>query len=117
MESSYSPITKKMECAKCRKPANLACSSCKDAPLLQGDSPVVHYCNAECQRSDWKRNKPTCNKLKDRKKLYRVMIIAQDLYYIYRELTWNQLVVEKIEKVHDGFIIRATVRVTPIPSF
>lgn len=87
-----------MECNTCQKPAKLACGGCKSCPVLIGDLPIAHYCNAECQKSDWPCHKPICNALQDRTLLYRVAGTAQKLFFIYAELTYRYHKIDEIER-------------------
>ncbi|KAF4622713.1 hypothetical protein G7Y89_g14315 [Cudoniella acicularis] len=98
-----------MKCANCNEPTTLACSGCQGSPVLEGDADIAYYCNATCQRANWKDHKPVCQLLKDRTKLYRVLAIAQRLWYIYRELTWAQLDIHSVEKSGEEFILRGTI--------
>ncbi|KAE9376154.1 hypothetical protein N431DRAFT_502903 [Stipitochalara longipes BDJ] len=87
-----------MECAICKKPATMACSDCKDSPALQGDRPIVYYCNSACQEANLPQHKTTCSRLQDRIALYRVSDLAQKLFFIHRELTWGQFDVQRVEE-------------------
>ncbi|KAL2060846.1 hypothetical protein VTL71DRAFT_8898 [Oculimacula yallundae] len=87
-----------MECANCKKPGKFACAQCEECPVTEGDSPIVHYCSAKCQKDDDVKHLPTCQRLQDRLTLYRVGRIAQKLFFIYKEITWSQLKIDAIEK-------------------
>jgi MYND finger len=87
-----------MSCTSCNKPAQLACSECKESPVLAGDDPRVRYCNTTCQKEDWPNHKPTCLRLKDRQTLYRVSSTAQRLFYMYREATWYNCEIIRVDK-------------------
>jgi len=98
-----------MECANCQQPATLVCGGCKGPPVLEGDAPIAHYCNATCQRADWAKHKSTCRRFQDRMTLYRVADIAQKLFLLHRELTWGQLDVQRVEKSGDDLFLRGEV--------
>jgi hypothetical protein len=115
LSSSITPTpssTLTMECANCQEPATLVCGACRRSPVLEGDAPIVHYCNAACQRADWAEHKPKCQDLKDRMILYRVAYIAQKLFLLHRELTWGQLDVQRVEKSGDNLFLRGEVSAT-----
>jgi hypothetical protein len=99
-----------MECAKCKKPATLACGGCRGSPILEGDAPIVHYCDTTCQKADWAQHKPTCQRLKDRTTLYRVADIARRLFLLHRELTWSQFDIQRVEKSGVNLFLRGEVR-------
>ena len=100
----------KMQCAHCKGAATLACSSCKSSPALDGDAGIAHYCNALCQKSDWVNHKRTCRRLQDRTSLFRVAMTSQQLYYMFRELTWAQFELSGVEKSGENLILRGEVR-------
>jgi hypothetical protein len=58
---SSSPLVSKKVCRSCSKepttggPQLMACSTCKQA----------HYCNATCQKADWKHHKKICTSTKE----------------------------------------------------
>lgn len=101
--------TSKTTCAACKKPTEQACGRCSDAPLLEGDAAIPHYCNAACQQAHWKEHKVTCNKLKDRRVLFRVTQLAQELFYIFSEYTWGDYEVISIEKKGNELLLEAKV--------
>jgi hypothetical protein len=61
-----------------------------DAPSLT-EHPIenVLYCSTECQKSDRKNHKTLCNRLQNRKLLYRAGSILQEIFYISRERSWG----------------------------
>lgn len=93
-------LARTMDCAHCKKPATAACGRCKLAPVLPGDAEVAYYCSGECQKANWSKHKATCLRMKDRTTLYRVAELAQQLFYVMREMTWmkNKLFVESIQR-------------------
>ncbi|TVY91988.1 hypothetical protein LAWI1_G002664 [Lachnellula willkommii] len=87
----------------------MECSRCKLSPILEGDAPIVHYCNRDCQRADWSQHKTLCRNLQDRTTLYRVATVAQKLYYICRELTWAQYDIQSVERAENKLILHGRV--------
>ena len=55
------------------------------------------YCNSSCQKADWTNHKKLCKFLTTRKQLYRAGNIAQQIFYIYREHAFDEVIV-KVEK-------------------
>jgi hypothetical protein len=106
------PSKSAMECTNCQQPATLACGGCRGSPVLEGDAPIVHYCNATCQRANWAEHKSTCRRLQGRMTLYRVGDIAQRLFLLHRELTWGQFDVQRAEKSGDNLFLRGEVSAT-----
>jgi MYND finger len=107
--TQYNGSRSAMECDHCTKPASMSCKACKTAPVLDGDSGIIHYCNSVCQKEDWPRHKSTCLRLKDRTTLYRVVGTAQKLFYIYRELVWHKFDIQSIDKIGDNLALRGEV--------
>jgi hypothetical protein len=79
------------------------------SPVLDGDTAITHYCSAACQKADWSSHKPICQRLKDRTTLYRVSQVAQQLFYMYQEITWGLLDVQAVDKTEDELILRGQV--------
>ncbi|KAE8447846.1 hypothetical protein EG329_010075 [Mollisiaceae sp. DMI_Dod_QoI] len=79
------------------------------APTIEGDTPIAYYCGATCQKEHWKEHKPICRKLQTRAQLYRVVGLAEKLFYIYRELTWCKLNIQRIEKTDGRLTLRGEV--------
>jgi hypothetical protein len=90
-----------MTCAHCKKAATQVCGGCKDAPVIEGDVEKPHYCGTSCQRTNWVTHKKLCQRLQDRKTLYRVASTAQMIFYLYRELTWGQFDIKRVVLVGD----------------
>ncbi|KAJ6492278.1 hypothetical protein C8R45DRAFT_990821 [Mycena sanguinolenta] len=73
------------QCAKCRMPASLQCTRCRDAPEYKlGDAINVVYCRPECQRNDWQAHKLRCATLGRRKKLFRAATMLKATLLTYR---------------------------------
>lgn len=79
-------------------PATLFCSACKDAPVIASNAGRIRYCSAECQKKHWTIHKTACRNLSDRKKLYRVMEISQQLFYLCREWQWSMIDLKRVQK-------------------
>lgn len=91
------------KCAKCKEQANKVCSGCKNTPKATNQAEAASYCSSGCQRADWANHKQVCKRLQTRQHFYRVGSLLQQIFYIYREKTFDK-VVTKIEKREDGNI-------------
>ena len=86
------------QCAHCCKVATQICKGCAGAPDIgDGMSLKTFYCNTTCQKAHWSKHRPTCNRLSVRKKLYRAGGILQEIFYAYREITFDKMF-RKIER-------------------
>ncbi|KAG4430026.1 hypothetical protein IFR05_014495 [Cadophora sp. M221] len=75
---------------------------------------IVPSTTVDCLKADLVKHKPTCRRLQDRQKLYRVGGVTQKLFLIFKELTWCQWKIDAIEKVGEVLTLRGSVRYTPI---
>ncbi|KAL8833231.1 MAG: hypothetical protein Q9170_004395 [Blastenia crenularia] len=93
------------QCARCGKPASKSCAACQNAPgEILGSHGSIWYCGADCQRDDWVQHKSTCRILASRKVLYRAAETAQELFYVYREIAFDKLIV-KVERKKGEMIL------------
>lgn len=90
-------------CANCQKPAYTACSGCNDTPDYgQEEAKKTSYCSSECQKANWAAHSKLCKKLQNRKALFRATDILQEIFYLYREKTFDKRITKVEEK--DGII-------------
>ncbi len=85
-------------CANCQKDATKNCSACREAPDANGGQvEATWYCGLDCQQAHWGNHKIVCKALQQRKILYRAGETAQLLFYTYREIVFDKLIV-KVER-------------------
>lgn len=123
VEMSSATTNPTSACARCNKATARSCTGCKDAPTETGQiGTSTFYCSTECQKADWTNHKELCKILQSRKIVYRAGSILQEMFYVYREKTFD-LLIERIEEragrlyVHEG--IRDSVltdTLIPFPS-
>ena len=91
MDSPTEEIHSKINiCAHCREPATQLCNGCHKAPDFEGGHvDTVWYCNANCQKIDWKFHKYDCKKAQARRSLYRVAETAQLAFFRLVERTFD----------------------------
>ncbi|KAL9028106.1 MAG: hypothetical protein Q9196_003479 [Gyalolechia fulgens] len=106
-------------CIRCCQPATKSCAACVNAPADEyGSHESSWYCGVDCQKGDWHRHKSLCNASVLRKVLYRAAETAQELFYIYREIVFDKLIVKVARKekeiiVHEGLYEECFI---PFPS-
>ncbi|KAL8942158.1 MAG: hypothetical protein Q9211_001527 [Gyalolechia sp. 1 TL-2023] len=106
-------------CIRCCQPATKSCAACVNAPADEyGSHESSWYCGVDCQKGDWHRHKSLCNAPVLRKVLYRAAETAQELFYIYREIVFDKLIVKVARKekeiiVHEGLYEECFI---PFPS-
>jgi hypothetical protein len=85
----------KQQCVNCNKPAALTCSRCKDSV----------YCDAACQKADWRAHKTMCNIVNIDQTVHRAGALLQKLLLIWCEkaLTDN---ISSIEDTGSRLLIR-----------
>ncbi|KAL8994046.1 MAG: hypothetical protein Q9169_005888 [Polycauliona sp. 2 TL-2023] len=77
-------------CVQCGKAAFSACCVCLNSP--GGES--TWYCGLQCQKDNWPNHKTACKALAARKILYRAADTAQAMFYVYREIAFDKLIVK-----------------------
>ena len=89
------------KCAHCEGPAKAFCKACADSSHYVVGAQKTWYCGSECQRKHWKPSHRTkCLELRGIIHLYRGAKLIQELFYIYRELTF-ELAIDNIIKLGD----------------
>ena len=65
-------------------------------PILQlvkldddGQLSPTFYCNYECLKADWKKHKVSFRNANQRKQLYRGAVLAQEIFYVVREIGFD----------------------------
>ena len=71
----------------CGKPSTRVCGNCFDAP---GSTLRMNYCSAECQENHRPTHDQLCDSLLSRKILFNAGSLLQDIFYIYREKTFEK---------------------------
>lgn len=85
-------------CALCGKEATNFCGACQNThDLGTGKSSSTWYCGLQCQKCDWSQHKALCKASVARKVLYRAADTAQAMFYVFREITFDKLIV-KVER-------------------
>jgi len=80
------------------------CGGCRDTPL---ETKPTYYCNAQCQKADRTSHKALCMRLQTRRAFYRAGSTLQQIFYLFREILFDKLVVKIEEKggklyIHEG---------------
>jgi hypothetical protein len=58
-----------------------------------GNPSPTFYCSRECQATDYKQHKTTaCRDANARKQLWRGAKLAQQMFFVYREATFDQII-------------------------
>jgi hypothetical protein len=107
-----------LQCARCGTASTRACTACKNPPTCAIDIIKLgntYYCSPKCQKADWKNHKPICTTIQTRKFLWRSGALLQEIFYVYREIVFDKLIV-KIEKRKDGKIYLHEGRYQPLRS-
>lgn len=84
-------------CNKCGQAASLLCKHVN----LDGTASATRYCSPACQRADWTTHKEECKNSKHRKKLYAAGHFLQQVFFLLREVGFEQEY-ERLEKAGDG---------------
>jgi hypothetical protein len=92
----------------------MACGGCKGAPIMEGDAEMAHYCSSGCQQANWTQHKPQCQRLQDRKTLYRIAATAQMFFYVYRELTLCEFDIKDVETDGEDLRLRGNVQTSSL---
>ncbi|KAL8888127.1 MAG: hypothetical protein Q9192_006225 [Flavoplaca navasiana] len=82
-------------CVQCGEAATSVCAACRDSP--GGENEQVNstwYCGVQCQTDAWSDHKSRCKALAARKTLYRAADTAQALFYVFREIAFDKLVIK-----------------------
>lgn len=92
-------------CASCSKPAFNCCAACRNAPTDDlGKLGSTWYCGVGCQSEDWVHHKSTCKGLMARKILYRAGKTIQALFYVYRKVAFDKLII-RVEREGNSLIL------------
>ncbi|KAL8733122.1 MAG: hypothetical protein Q9166_002314 [cf. Caloplaca sp. 2 TL-2023] len=92
-------------CVKCGQGAANVCGACHKSPDGEtGNLKSTWYCGAQCQKDDWNNHKALCKASVSKKMLYRAASIAQELFYIYREIAFDKLIL-KVERKEGEMIL------------
>lgn len=83
---SHNGIPSIMSCNKCGQAASLLCAHVE----IDGSASSTHYCSKACQIADWTSHKDECNKSKHRKQLYAAGRLLQQMFYVFREESFEQ---------------------------
>lgn len=75
------------------------CSGCNDVLNSSGTKLMsqTRFCNEACQKADWLVHKPVCKAHQARKMLYRAGRTAQLAFYKYREESWDQPSIDRVD--------------------
>lgn len=111
--ASSQPITGK--CVVCGEPASLRCSRCAEGVKTDG-SPiaVLYYCGIKCQKKDFLSHKAECRESNKRMKLYRIGALLQEMFFTFRELTF-ELNILKVENVGSMIVVHEAGFELPAP--
>lgn len=72
-------------CQPCGPIESLACEVCMDAPLLESEQ-QTWYSSTQCCNADKSDHKTICDKFVERRNLYRIGDIVQEIFWVYRPL-------------------------------
>lgn len=99
MQNSSTQHHAEHSCVQCGKEATSACGACPNSPDAETGKPnSTWYCDVQCQKGDWSNHKALCKASVARKVLYRAADTAQALFYVYREIAFDKLIV-KVERM------------------
>ena len=89
-------------CARCHKDTKKFCARCKwTSDNFPGvEVTKTYYCHTACQKEDWINHRTVCKAIQERKSLYRIGLIVQNVFYKFRERVFDQLIV-KVEREKD----------------
>jgi hypothetical protein len=93
------------ECAVCETGTTQKCASCLEG--LDGEGNIItatFYCSKSCQQADLAFHRQSCKQLKHRKVPYRTGKLAQDIFYAFREQTFETQI-GIIEDKDGGYVI------------
>ncbi|KAF7889979.1 uncharacterized protein EAF02_002394 [Botrytis sinoallii] len=96
MTTTTLPSAIENQCAHCKAPAHRKCGGCS-SPLGEEAVATIYYCTEKCQVEHWKLHKSACKAHQMKKLLYRAGETLQEIFYRYREVTFDIRVV-KIEE-------------------
>lgn len=101
-------------CAHCNKQGvHLFCAACHFAPTIQPDGIFVPdsswtdqtaYCSIECLTADQQAHAMRCRSQKERLMLWRAGSILQELFYHYRYLMFDKVLL-KVQTMGDGTVV------------
>ena len=93
-EKDSSQVTQIHNCANCQAPSTLKCPRCKDTPTQED----TWYCSKSCQTIHWNTHKRPCAQHKTVKAFYRAGKLIQEIWYVYREKTFDKPIMRIEEK-------------------
>lgn len=93
-------------CSNCRKAATAACMGCLASPNHDFTSHIIttYYCSRACQTAAWPTHKTTCKVLQLKRSLYRAAETIQKGFFIFREKTFDKLII-KVEEKNDMLLL------------
>lgn len=77
-------------CASCGKSTTQRCSRCTEGLDKTGSLSPTYYCSKECQAANFEDHKAVCRNANARKQLFRAGAILQEVYYFFREATFDE---------------------------
>ena len=95
----------------CSNRVRLFCETCYTAPVQRLDPPVAQYCSEDCMNQHREAHAPVCDKLQDRTALFRIVELAQNAFYVFREMNWHEIDVRAMEMRDDVIVINGKVSV------
>ena len=93
------------KCAHCQQNAMKSCRACAGSPNDLSDKATnIWYCDTECQKGHRAAHKANCKTRQHRRIIYRAGETAQQLFYVYRKLVFEKLIV-KMERMADEVLL------------